>query len=110
MPLEWHPWYRDKTWLYDWLLGRGSFPKDRVEIPVMPPLRAKFAESVDVAAEPTRLGRVTLTKNWAVGAAPYVGKPFCYVWWVATDDLGRGIATDSEIHYIERWDVPRGRP
>lgn len=106
MPLEWHPWYRDKTWLYDWLKGVHNLNQPIMRIPVTPPLRAKFAESDDVAAEPSSLGIVTLTKNEATGPAPYVGKPFCYVWTVAVDDYGRGIATDSRIHYIEPWKYP----
>lgn len=108
MPLEWHPAYRDKTWLYDWLLGRGPYQTDRVKIPFVKSLLAVAREGEPVPeADPMK--EFVLTKNQAAAPAPYVGEPFCYVWTVAVDDLGRGIATDSEIHYLDQWRVPRVR-
>lgn len=37
-PLEWHPAYRDKTWLLDWLEGRSKHQSDRIDLPVISPL------------------------------------------------------------------------
>lgn len=50
------------------------------------------------ASEPD-LPMHTLTKEKAAGLAPYVGDPFMYVWYVATDELGRSVAGDAHIQY-----------
>lgn len=98
MPLEWHPWYRDKTWLLDWLNGATGYPASHVKIPVVPPLRVAYSVNPEDSAT---LNTVTLTKHRAQGWAPYVGRPFVYAWTVAVDELGRGIANDSERVYVE---------
>jgi hypothetical protein len=41
-----------------------------------------------------------LRKERCAGSAPYVGRPFVYTWTVATDDMGRAIATDAKIVYL----------
>jgi hypothetical protein len=41
----------------------------------------------------------TLTKEKAAGLAPYVGDPFMYVWYVATDGSGRSVGGDAHIQY-----------
>jgi hypothetical protein len=43
------------------------------------------------------LRTVTLTKRKAWGAAPWTDHPYAYVWYVATDQLGRSIAGESWI-------------
>jgi hypothetical protein len=40
---------------------------------------------------------LTMRKCW--GPAPYVGRPFAYVWKVAVDDNGRAIAGEARIEY-----------
>lgn len=96
-PLYWHPWYRDKTWLWEWL----ESDEPRVRVPV--PRRMRF-EIFDPAA-PVTADRydVLLEKHKAWGAAPYVGRPFCYRWYTATDSLGRHIAGESRIVYMDGW-------
>lgn len=105
-PLEWHPYYRDKTFLLDWLEGRGHLAGPEVRLPVTPPLSHLIRDigKMTYPAEDFPLPQVrTLTKRKAAGLAPYVGRPFHYEWHVATDDLGRHIAGDSRIVYHDPW-------
>jgi hypothetical protein len=44
---------------------------------------------------------MTLIRCMAWGPAPYVGRPFVYVWQFATDELGRAVAGDSYIFYTD---------
>ncbi len=99
-PLEWHPAYRDRTWLIDWLEGKtAEYPADRILLPILPVLRL-FERGLD-PTYPQSAGTLVLTKRKAWGWAPYVGRPFVYVWYVATDDLGRSIAGESRIVYTD---------
>lgn len=92
-PLEWHPAYSGQTWLLDWLNGVPGYPEHTVLVQLPQPHRA----ILDPYPSPWdhRDRRITLDKRKAAGPAPYVGEPFCYGWWFATDHLGRGIASDS---------------
>jgi hypothetical protein len=97
-PLYWHPWYRDRTELLDWLNSSDYSPRI-IPIPTAP--RAVFW---DIAEEtyPTRppsWTQLRLTKQRAFGLAPYVGEPFGYAWYVASDELGRSIAGEARIVY-----------
>lgn len=94
-PLEWHPWYRDKTWLLDWVQGRNS---PVIRIPVTRPLLAAF--ETDGSPPTLGAGVVTMERRKAAGPAPYVGRPFHYRWWVGVDNLGRQIASDAWIAYL----------
>ena len=97
-PLEWHPAYRDQTWLLDWLEGRGGWPAHHIRLPIVPPLRFHaYDPDAPITVEPVR-DRI-LTKQRAWGAAPYVGRPFAYWWYFATDELGRSIAGDTRMRY-----------
>jgi hypothetical protein len=101
-PLEWHPFYQDRAWLLDWLEGRGTYSGDSIRVPVMPRLHVSFTElEPDVIAQPT-IRALTLTKQRAFGPAPYVGQPFAYVWPCAVDELGRAIAGDAKIVYLDQ--------
>lgn len=93
-PLEWHPWYRDMTYLLDWLI-HGT--ENTYFVPV-PPRRVQLV--VEPSAYPDELACAALTKRQAGGPAPYVGDPFIYTWWTATDQYGRSIASDSRIEYL----------
>ncbi|HET6291005.1 MAG TPA: hypothetical protein VFG15_30210 [Amycolatopsis sp.] len=42
-----------------------------------------------------------LVKRKAFGMAPYVGRRFVYVWYFATDELGRAIASDARIAHTD---------
>lgn len=99
-PLEWHPAYRDHTWLLDWLEGRSEFRQDAVQIPFVSPMRL---EPYDPGAPivPDVIRAHTLTKRKAIGLAPYVGRPFVYFWSFAIDDLGRAVAGDTRIRYAD---------
>jgi hypothetical protein len=94
MPLDWHPAYADKTWLLDWL---GDDQQDLLRLPVMRG-RDFIAETLSSPVGPS-LGSMTLTKRQASGPAPYVGRPYVYLWMTATDEVGRSIAGESKRRY-----------
>lgn len=95
-PLEWHPAYRDKTDLLDWLDDPTQYPV--VQVPLMGYPRIRLADLPIVSGT---IEVHTLTKQRAQGLAPYIGRPFIYRWTVATDQLGRSIAGESRIEYID---------
>lgn len=95
-----HPAYRDMTWLRDWLNGTPGYPSDRVQVSFVqrrlsPTLTGNWAHEPAISTH-------TLTKEKAAGLAPYVGDPFVYIWYVATDELGRSVAGDAKIRYLDR--------
>lgn len=99
-PLYWHPFYRDRAGLIDWLNSRDQTP-----LYLAIPRRIRLVEfrEGDALLDAPRdlsLERLTLTKNIAAGPAPYVGEPFCYRWNIATDQLGRSIAGEARIQYF----------
>jgi hypothetical protein len=96
-PLEWHPAYRDRTGLIDWLNETGPMAKsNHVVLPVMPRIRFLAGPEPDLSM----INRtIILTRRRAFGLAPYVGRPFVYEWWFATDELSRGIAGESRMAY-----------
>ena len=98
-PLEWHPAYRDHAWLLDWLEGCGEQPTHAIRFPIFKRIRLADFDRDPVIAEalPTR----TLTKHKVRGLAPYVGDPFVYRWYFAVDELGRTIAGDAHIQYLD---------
>lgn len=98
-PLEWHPAYRDQTWLLDWLEGRSKYQQDRIELPMVTRL---ILDDFGLPSTATELSQFTLTKHKAIGPAPYVGRPFRYMWHFATDQLGRAIAGESWIDYLNQ--------
>lgn len=89
-PLEWHPAYRDHAHgpLWDWLNESQTPVSWRV-----PLLREIETEDLEAPV-------VTLTKQKCWALAPYVGDPYVYVWRVATDTLGRSIASEAHIHHL----------
>lgn len=98
-PLEWHPAYRDQTWLLDWLEGRSKHhQQDRIELPVIHRLVLGDDGLMSAATE---LRTITLTRQQACGLAPYVGRPFRYMWHFATDHLGRAIAGESWAQHLD---------
>jgi hypothetical protein len=105
-PLEWHPYYRNRTWLIDWLEGRGPYANNpTLRIPVLPSMATLMRSALRGEPEPDLVPMprtLTLTRSRAVGLAPHVGRPFVYEWQVATDDLGREIASDSRIVYTDQ--------
>lgn len=56
-----------------------------------------FEASASQTVETTTIETTTLMIRNAYGPAPYVGKPFCYVWRVAVDELERWVAGPAEI-------------
>lgn len=99
-PLYWHPFYRGKTWLLDWLNGEGEFAKvDPIRFPIIQRATAVLTADADIDPVGPSFKVMTLTKQRAWGPAPWVGKPFHYEWYVGTDDLGRHIAGESKIVY-----------
>jgi hypothetical protein len=86
-PLDWHPWYRDKTWLLDWLEGRSG-PGYQIRIPVLGRITAVFGLTTDDLYPAVLDHReIIITRRKAAGPAPYVGRPFVYSWWVGVDNL-----------------------
>lgn len=97
MPLEWHPAYLDKPWLMDWL------DRDDKSFSIQIPIYNRRGILAYWDSDPLTLTpRIeTLTKRKVGALAPYVGRPFIYVWFVATDSLGRSIAGESWIEYLD---------
>lgn len=99
-PLEWHPYYRNRTYLLDWLDG-GQPPYDTIVVPIVQRIRfTQIAPTAMTTSEPD-FHRLTLTKYRAWGRAPFVGRPFAYVWNVGIDQYGRQIAGDARIQYTD---------
>lgn len=100
-PLEWHPFYAGKTYLLDWLEGHDQrMPYDTIQIAV--PKRLKLWEPKQELPGPEdSCVRLTMTRERCWGLAPYVGPPFVYVWNFGVDNLGRMIAGDARIQYID---------
>lgn len=99
MPLEWHPWFRGKAYLVDWLHDKAHPFGRNIRLPVPRPPRFCGIDE-DVKPAELALNCVTLTKREAYGNAPYVGEPFVYVWPVATDEYGRSIAGEARIQHL----------
>lgn len=100
-PLEWHPYYRSKTWLLDWLERRGPYADHHdIRIPVIPSVRSWTYGPETDAVEPD-LRQLIMTRRRAHGPAPYVGRPFAYMWPIGTDNLGRHIAGEARIVYLD---------
>ncbi len=100
-PLEWHPAYRDRAWLIDWLEGRRHGLSMNL---VLPNLRSPLISGIADPHEPpkdTSSSTTTLTRQKACGAAPYVGRPFVYWWWCAVDELGRAISGEARIRHAD---------
>lgn len=69
-------------------------------VPILKPLRYEPYDP-DAPIVPDEIRAHTLTKQKAQALAPYVGRPFIYRWYVAIDELGRMIAGEARIHYID---------
>jgi RimJ/RimL family protein N-acetyltransferase len=92
MPGDWHPAYANQLWLRDWLHGTSTLSPYHVRIPL--PLRQTYLGTAGIEPQVSRY-RV-LARRRQAALAPYVGQPYVYAWWYATDELGRGIATEAE--------------
>lgn len=101
MPGEFHPAYeRHRRWLLAWLNewpGLVSPDLHDVAVPVLPKVQWANDDSPAVRDIQT----VILTKRWACGPAPYVGRPFVYAWRVGVDKYGRMVAGDARIQYVD---------
>lgn len=94
MPLEWHPAYAGITYLAEWLDSTDQ----AIRFPV---IMGSYVEETDGYVQPPLPRTRTLTKQKCVGLAPYVGRPFLYEWHAACDELGRWIAGEARIRYVE---------
>lgn len=101
-PLEWHPWYRDRTYLLDWLTtGRyNGRQQDVLVIPV--PISVAYIKD-DPSTLDLAFQQRLLTRRLVARPAPWTGRPFHYRWFVGVDDLGRQIAADSWISYEDGY-------
>jgi hypothetical protein len=99
MPNVIHPAYAGQPNLVDWVEGRHR--DDRVFQVYLPPSRHVLAKALIADKDLIDPGfrTMTMTRYKAVAPAPYVGRPFAYLWWVGVDELGRAIAGDARIHY-----------
>lgn len=95
-PLECHPYYRGSNYDHLKRMLFDDLRPTNVKFPVSH--RPNPTIEVDTTIS---LQRLVLTKRKVLGLAPFVGKPFVYIWYVATDQYGRSIASDSHIHYID---------
>ena len=107
-PLEWHPAYADKTHLLDWLNEVGPYAKMwDIKLAIAPRFNfasfASYTETEQPAITAPSFKTIVLHRQKCWGPAPYVGKPFVYMWNAAVDELGRGIAGESRIEYLPEW-------
>ncbi len=84
----------------DWINNKGPFVgMYEFRVPVMPVVHLSFLTADVTRAEPGyKVLRLQKSKAW--GVAPYVGRPFVYMWHMATDDYGRHVCSDAWIHYL----------
>jgi hypothetical protein len=88
-----HPAYQEQAAMIRHLM------ETRRGVILLPKLdRARSFEALESQTFETTTTESTMLmiKN-AYGPAPYVGKPFCYVWKVAVDELERWVAGPAEI-------------
>lgn len=85
-----HPAFEHMTWLDDWL--KEPY---RPYIGIVMNRSPAYVEDVECTD-------VLMKKSTAMGLAPYVGRPFVYVWTVGTDQFGREVAGDARIQYMGR--------
>jgi hypothetical protein len=94
----------DKPFLRNWINGRGAYAnRQYVRYPAYAPFK------IDADPEPiatTSMKIETVTQHKCAGPAPYVGRPFCYWWWVGIDDLGRTIAAEETTlqYLVSEWE------
>jgi hypothetical protein len=103
LPGEWHPAYEQ----YRNMLGRWlSDPTEPDRFMVAFPRALRFDEAfADPSFDLPSYRSFTLTRVRCFGAAPYVGRPFVYMWRAGIDELGRAVATETaEIVYTEAAD------
>jgi hypothetical protein len=78
------------------------------------PSKPVFAREIPTAWEFEPMKTKTMRVERCAGPAPYVGRPFCYTWRAAVDDVGRWVGgTEVELQYIapEWWDLdPKWMP
>lgn len=85
----------DEPVFRDWINERGRYANryDVKYVIDLEPLRPAFGVGV-------------ITRYKMAGPAPYVGRPFCYWWWVGIDQLGRAICADDVHlkHTVSEWE------
>jgi hypothetical protein len=92
MPGDTHPAYEDrKAAIVAWLDNPHHPYGQHMRIPYPRGLHVWEPEAEPVTTVPSFSIRM-LTRRKAAGPAPYVGRPFCYQWYVGEDDLGRMVA------------------
>src|SRR5438477_7403869 len=99
MPGHCHPYYANRRdVIVDWLNGNTSYGY-RLHLPVAPVIRfTAAAEPPDLCVERPV---VVLDRRRAWWPAPYVGRPYVYIWEVATDQYGRMVSGDvRDIEYV----------
>jgi hypothetical protein len=89
-----HPDFADQPYLRAWI----DDPHGRNSATFVDPIPAIWVRDSEIAAPARNLAYV-LDRCRVVGPAPYVGRPFVYLWDVAVDRLGRWIAGPSYIVY-----------
>jgi hypothetical protein len=95
-----HPAYNGNATVRDWVNRRGPYADlHTLRLPVFHRLVYSLAAAPDPLDDAPAVN--TLSRRRAVGRAPYVGRPFVYVWDVATDELGRHVAGDTRIQYLD---------
>jgi hypothetical protein len=94
----------DEPVFRDWINERGPYAnRYDVKYAIAPafswaqPDPEPLAPSFDVGV---------ITRYKMAGPAPYVGRPFCYWWWVGVDQLGRAICADDVHlkHLVSDWE------
>jgi hypothetical protein len=95
-PGEVHPAYAQQARILSaWLNDRGG--RDHLNVHRQPPMTFDFGPQLGAAPPDHWL----LTRRKAHGPAPYVGRAYVYAWYVGEDSLGRMVAGDAWIQYVD---------
>lgn len=97
----------DKPFLRDWINERGPYARRwdvRYAVEPKQPWFHGFAADSDPVGPSFDVEIVT--RNKCAGPAPYVGRPFCYWWWVGFDRVGHSIAADEThlVYTVDEWE------
>ena len=102
LPLVWHPSYLGRPELLDWLNNTGEDANPAVlELPMPSICPLRVNEHGRITAVRLSRRNFTLTRRAVTAPAPFTGDPRSqsgtYEWQIATDDVGRSIASEAEL-------------
>lgn len=88
------PFYEDRPWIQEWVTDPGPSYSSHILRIREPSSPAWMSHVFDPDPQPVMTFReIIMYRHRCWGAAPYVGDPFHYEWWVGVDDVGRQVAS-----------------